>query len=59
MHTERMDLTPEQAAQTESTEFVSRAIAALAADPDVARHSGSVRTVVELAAEYGFTDLDG
>jgi len=59
MHTERMDLTPSQAAQTESTEFVGRAIAALAADPDVARHSGSVRTVVELAAEYGFTDLDG
>lgn len=59
MHTERMNLTPEQAAQTESTEFVGRAIAALAADPGVARHSGTVRTVVELAAEYGFTDVDG
>ncbi|MCX9190260.1 oxidoreductase [Carbonactinospora thermoautotrophica] len=59
MHTELMDLTPEQAAQTESTEFVGRAVAALAADPDVRRHSGSVRTVVELAAEYGFTDVNG
>lgn len=59
MHTEVMELPPEQAAQTESTEFVGRAVAALAADPDRARHTGTVRTVVELAAEYGFTDVSG
>ena len=59
MHTERMDLTPEEAARTESTEFVGRAVAALAADPDVARHSGATLTVVDLAARYGFTDVDG
>jgi NAD(P)-dependent dehydrogenase (short-subunit alcohol dehydrogenase family) len=59
MHTEVMGLPPELAAQTESTEFVGRAIAALAADPQVARHTGTLRTVVELAAEYGFTDVTG
>ncbi|MFL6072882.1 MAG: SDR family NAD(P)-dependent oxidoreductase [Mycobacteriales bacterium] len=59
MHTERMNLTPEEAANTESTEFVGRAVAALAADPDVGRHGGGVMTVVEAAAEYGFTDTDG
>jgi NAD(P)-dependent dehydrogenase (short-subunit alcohol dehydrogenase family) len=59
MHTERMDLTEEQAAQTESVEFVGRAVAALATDPDVRRHSGSLMTVVELAEEYEVTDVDG
>lgn len=49
----------EEAAQTESPTFVGRAIAALAADGDVRRHSGSLRTVVELAAEYGCTDVNG
>ncbi|PRX99532.1 SDR family NAD(P)-dependent oxidoreductase [Allonocardiopsis opalescens] len=59
MNTEVMELPPELAAKTESTEFVGRAVAALAADPEVSRHAGAVRTVVELAAEYGFTDVDG
>lgn len=59
MNTEAMDLTDAQAADTESPEFVGRAIAALAADPDVIRHTGRLRTVVELAAEYGFTDVSG
>lgn len=44
---------------TESPAFVGRAIAALAADRGRDRHSGQLRTVVELAAEYGFTDVDG
>ena len=34
-------------------------VAALAADPDVAKKSGTVQLVGELAREYGFTDLDG
>jgi NAD(P)-dependent dehydrogenase (short-subunit alcohol dehydrogenase family) len=59
MRTESMDLSAAQAAETESPEFVGRAIAALAADPDVIRHTGTLRTVVELAAEYGFTDVSG
>jgi NAD(P)-dependent dehydrogenase (short-subunit alcohol dehydrogenase family) len=59
MHTETMDLSPESAAQTESTEFVGRATAALAADADVLRWSGRTLRVVDLAQEYGFTDVDG
>lgn len=44
---------------TESPAYLGRAIAALAADPEVARHSGRLLTVGELAREYGFTDVDG
>ena len=44
---------------SESPEFVGRAVAALAADPQVARHNGRVVVAAELAAEYGFTDVDG
>jgi NAD(P)-dependent dehydrogenase (short-subunit alcohol dehydrogenase family) len=39
--------------------FVGRAVAALAADPDVARWSGQVTSSVRLSEVYGFTDLDG
>ena len=59
MRLDRMNLPPERAAMTESPEFVGRAAAALAADPNVAAKSGQVLTVVELAREYGFTDVDG
>jgi dehydrogenase/reductase SDR family protein 1 len=41
---------------SESPEFI---VAALAADPDVARHNGRALVAAELAAEYGFMDLDG
>lgn len=44
---------------TESPEYIGRAVAALAADPEVLRKSGQVLTVGELAQEYGFTDTDG
>lgn len=44
---------------SESPEFVGRAVAALAGDPDVSRHSGMVLVAARLAAEYGFTDIDG
>lgn len=44
---------------TESPEYLGRAIAALAADPDVLSRSGQVLTAGELAREYGFTDVDG
>ena len=44
---------------SESPEFIGRAVAALAADPDVLRRSGTVLVAATLAAEYGFTDVDG
>ncbi|HEY7017160.1 MAG TPA: SDR family NAD(P)-dependent oxidoreductase [Gaiellaceae bacterium] len=59
MRLERMDLKPETAATAESPEFPGRAVAALAADPDVLSKSGGVYTTPVLAREYGFTDLDG
>jgi NAD(P)-dependent dehydrogenase (short-subunit alcohol dehydrogenase family) len=44
---------------SESPEFVGRAVAALAADPDVLESSGRVLVAAELAQRYGFTDVDG
>jgi dehydrogenase/reductase SDR family protein 1 len=43
----------------ESQRFTGRAVAALAADPEVARHSGRALASRDLAVLYGFTDLDG
>jgi NAD(P)-dependent dehydrogenase (short-subunit alcohol dehydrogenase family) len=50
---------PHFAAISESPRFVGRAIAALAADPDVQRHNGGSFSSGGLAREYGFTDIDG
>jgi dehydrogenase/reductase SDR family protein 1 len=44
---------------SESPEFVGRAVAALASDPNVIRHTGAVGIAANLAVEYGFTDTDG
>ena len=44
---------------SESPQFIGRAVAALAADPDVMRKSGQVLVAAALALEYGFTDIDG
>lgn len=44
---------------SESPQFLGRAVAHLAADPDVVRRSGSVAVAAQLAREYGFTDVDG
>ncbi|HEX8499466.1 MAG TPA: SDR family NAD(P)-dependent oxidoreductase [Pyrinomonadaceae bacterium] len=44
---------------SESPRFIGRAVAALAADPDVLRRSGGVLVAAALALEYGFTDVDG
>jgi dehydrogenase/reductase SDR family protein 1 len=44
---------------SESPEFIGRAVAALAGDPEVLQRSGSVLVAAALAAEYGFTDIDG
>ena len=43
----------------ESPAFVGRAVAALAADPDVARWNGKSLSSGQLAKVYGFTDSDG
>ena len=45
--------------KAESTEYLGRAVAALAADRKVGAKSGKVHFVADLAAEYGFTDVDG
>jgi NAD(P)-dependent dehydrogenase (short-subunit alcohol dehydrogenase family) len=50
---------PHFRAISESPRFVGRAVAALAADPDVARRNGDSFSSGGLAREYGFTDLDG
>jgi dehydrogenase/reductase SDR family member 1 len=44
---------------SESPEFIGRAVAHLAADPRVMEKSGSVLVAAQLALEYGFTDIDG
>ncbi|MDP2711968.1 MAG: SDR family oxidoreductase [Solirubrobacteraceae bacterium] len=50
---------PHFAAISESPRFVGRAVAALAADPDVQRRNGGSFSSGGLAREYGFTDVDG
>jgi dehydrogenase/reductase SDR family member 1 len=44
---------------SESPEFIGRAVTALAADSDVMRHTGGVLVAARLAIEYGFRDTDG
>jgi NAD(P)-dependent dehydrogenase (short-subunit alcohol dehydrogenase family) len=45
--------------ESESPLFVGRAVAALAADPNVLDRSGHLWSSWELAGHYGFTDADG
>ncbi len=45
--------------QTESVEYIGRAILALATDPGVMTKSGQILRARDLALEYGFTDIDG
>jgi NAD(P)-dependent dehydrogenase (short-subunit alcohol dehydrogenase family) len=44
---------------SETPRYVGRAVAALAADPRVGRKAGLALWGADLAAEYGFTDIDG
>jgi hypothetical protein len=46
-------------AESETPFYVGRAVAALAADPDVADKDGQVVATWNLAKEYGFRDVDG
>lgn len=43
---------------SESPQFIGRAVAALAADSNIMQKSGQVFVAAALAQEYGFTDID-
>lgn len=44
---------------SESPQFIGRAVAALGSDSNVLQKSGQVLVAAGLAQEYGFTDIDG
>ncbi|MGL4439525.1 MAG: SDR family NAD(P)-dependent oxidoreductase [Bosea sp. (in: a-proteobacteria)] len=44
---------------TETPRYAGRAVAALAADPDVARFAGQILHAADVARDYHFTDDDG
>jgi dehydrogenase/reductase SDR family protein 1 len=44
---------------SESPQFVGRAVVALATDANIIEDSGRILVVAELAHKYGFTDIDG
>ncbi|GGK30169.1 oxidoreductase [Deinococcus malanensis] len=44
---------------SESPQFIGRAVAALASDPNVFGRTGQVLVAAELGDRYGFTDTDG
>src|SRR3954466_2271866 len=46
-------------AASETPAYVGRAVAALAADPDVHRFAGQALSTWGLSKEYGFSDVDG
>ena len=44
---------------SESPEFIGRAVVALGTDHDALRHTGQVLVAAALANDYGFADIDG
>lgn len=44
---------------SESPQFIGRAVAALASDSNILQKSGQILVAAALAEEYGFTDVDG
>jgi dehydrogenase/reductase SDR family protein 1 len=44
---------------SESPQFIGRAVGALASDPNIMQKSGQVLVAASLAQEYSFTDIDG
>jgi dehydrogenase/reductase SDR family member 1 len=44
---------------SESPQFIGRAVAAMASDANIMQKSGQVVVAAELALDYGFTDIDG
>ncbi|MBU0492354.1 MAG: SDR family NAD(P)-dependent oxidoreductase [Chloroflexi bacterium] len=59
MNTETMNPTPEDLNVMESVGYIGRAVAALAADPDVMTRTGQLLHTRALGREYGFTDVGG
>lgn len=51
--------TPDELEQTESIEYIGRAVLALATDPEVMAKTGQTLRVRDLARSYGFRDVDG
>jgi NAD(P)-dependent dehydrogenase (short-subunit alcohol dehydrogenase family) len=54
-----LPVAPPDFAVSESPRYVGRAVVALASDPERARWNQKSVTAGQLAAEYGFTDIDG
>jgi len=50
---------PPSFTESETPRFVGRGVAAIAADPDRARWNQRSASSIQLAREYGFTDVDG
>jgi NAD(P)-dependent dehydrogenase (short-subunit alcohol dehydrogenase family) len=44
---------------SESPEFIGRAVCALAGDPEKMQRTGRILVAAQLGLEYGFTDVDG
>ncbi|HJS18188.1 MAG TPA: SDR family NAD(P)-dependent oxidoreductase [Anaerolineales bacterium] len=44
---------------SESPQFIGRAVTALSSDSEIMKKSGQVLVAANLALEYGFTDIDG
>jgi len=44
---------------SESPEFIGRAVSVLVRDPQKMSRSGQVLVAAQLALDYGFTDIDG
>lgn len=61
VRTERVERSagPDELGRTHSPRLVGRAVVALASDPGVTEKTGGAYPVAALAADYGFTDLDG
>ena len=59
VRTESVMLAGFDMSNSESPQFVGRAVAALATDPAILDRSGEALVAARLALEYGFTDIDG
>jgi NAD(P)-dependent dehydrogenase (short-subunit alcohol dehydrogenase family) len=60
MRTERVEASgAEDLSQTESVEYIGRAVVALASSSKVLERTGEMLLVGNLAKEFGFTDIDG
>lgn len=44
---------------SESPEFIGKAVAALAADKNIMEKSGTVQIAAQVALDYGYRDIDG